>query len=255
MAKKPEAGLTSQPPAGRLPFDQVVEVEGSISGTRNTLLPLRIATLPSESTAAFDASAFDEAAFQNATQPLPLPQTISNAVVDVAAPPSAGAAPSEINLGAPASEATLALAADLTGNADVVAVRRSVIKQNLAANTADNRTAAQALLQATQAKIAELRDARLNDPETADLIKFLEWLAQGLTQLVDNLDCAIAQPAEPMFLGTAADIAHQLKLGLFEAIEKRRVRVWEVGAIVGVACFLSSLSGEKLASILKFLFK
>ena len=83
------------------------------------------------------------------------------------------------------------------------------------------------------------------------MIKFLEWLAQGLTQLVDNLDRAIAQPTEPMFLGTAADIARQLKLGLFEAIEQRRVRVWEVGAIVGVACFLSSLSGEKLASILK----
>jgi hypothetical protein len=141
---------------------------------------------------------------------------------------------------------TLPLAADLTGNADVVAARRSVIERNLAANTADNRAAAPALLQATQVKIAELHDARLNDPETADLIKFLEWLAQGLTRLLDNLDRAIAQPTEPVFLGTAADIAHQLKLGLLEAVKKNRVRVWEISAAVGAGCFLYSLSGEKL---------
>jgi hypothetical protein len=71
--------------------------------------------LPSESTAAFDASAFDEAAFQNATQPLPLPQTISNAVLDVAVPPSAGAAPSEIKLRAPANEANSSTSCRLDG--------------------------------------------------------------------------------------------------------------------------------------------
>jgi hypothetical protein len=248
MANKPEAALTPQPPSGRLSFDQVVEVESTISGTRDTPLPLKSATdgnAQHVSTAAFDASTFDAAAFQIASQPPKLSNAVLSTTEGIIVPPSV----------APLSgAAAFAGGGNLVANADVLPAKK-LVTQNLAANTADNLAAAQVLLHATQAKIAELRDARLNDSETTDLIKFLEWLAQGLTQLVDNLDRAIAQPTEPMFLGTAADIARQLKLGLFEAIEQRRVRVWEVGAIVGVACFLSSLSGEKLASILKILFK
>jgi hypothetical protein len=110
----------------------------------------------------------------------------------------------------------------LAANAEVVRAEK-VIAQNLAANTAGNRAGAQAPLRATQVKITELRDARLNDPATEDLVEFLEWLAQGLTRLVDNLDRAIAQPAEPLFLGTAGDIAHELKLGLVEAVKKNAV--------------------------------
>ena len=58
-----------------------------------------------------------------------------------------------------------------------------------------------------------------------------------------------------MFLGTAGDIAHELKLGLLEAVKKNRVRVWEIGAAVGAACFVASLSDERVTAILKVLFK
>ena len=44
---KPEPPLTPKPPPpGRLPFDQVVEVEGAIAGTRDTLLPLKLSSGP-----------------------------------------------------------------------------------------------------------------------------------------------------------------------------------------------------------------
>jgi hypothetical protein len=77
MAKKPGAALTPQPPAGRLPFDQVVGVDDdSISGTRDTPLPLKMeASTPQ--TAAFDGSTFDASTFAAA----PLPQKVSNAAL------------------------------------------------------------------------------------------------------------------------------------------------------------------------------
>jgi hypothetical protein len=128
--------------------------------------------------------------------------------------------------------------------------------RGLAANTIENRRAAQALLEATQTAIAKLRDKRSNDPDTGELIDFLDWLAMGLTTLVENLDRAIAEPAsEPMFLGTAGEIAHQLKLGLMEAMEKNRARIWEVGAYVGAASFLYWLGGEDLAKMLTNMFE
>jgi hypothetical protein len=129
------------------------------------------------------------------------------------------------------------------------------ITRKLAANTIENRRAAQALLEATQAAIAELRDKRSNDPDTEELIDFLDWLAMGLSALVKNLDRAIAEPAsEPMFSGMAGKIAHQLQLGLIEAAEKHRVRVFEIGVLIGTACFLQWLSGESLAQLLSSLF-
>jgi len=230
---------------GRLPFDRVVEVEGAIAGTRDTPLLLKMSSGPQPggrlslqgvgtgetslplkaspdgsaqhvTTAAFDVS-FDQAAFLD--QPSP---KLSNAVIEGGGVPPAGPAPSEIKLEAHAAESTFAGAGNLAANAEVVRAEK-VIAQNLAANTAGNRAGAQALLRATQVKITELRDARLNDPATEDLVEFLEWLAQGLTRLVDNLDRAIAQPAEPLFLGTAGDIAHELKLGLVEAVKKNAV--------------------------------
>lgn len=195
---------------------------------------------PRESPGAFQASAFDPTAFQ----------------VNTPAGAIAGPAPGEIKLEGRITGAFEG-AGSLAANADVASAQRRVtttITANLAANLPDNRAIAHGLLQVTQAKIAELREARLNDPETASLIKLLEWLAKGLTQLVENLDRAIAQPSEPMFLGTAGEIARNLKLGLLEAVEKHRIKVWEVGAAVGVACFLSSLSGERLSDILRILF-
>src|SRR5262249_58284737 len=97
----------------------------------------------------------------------------------------------------------------LAASADVASAKRRVtttIAANLAANLPDNRTVAKGLLQATQIKITELRDARRNDRETTDLIEFLEWLAQGLTELGENIDRAIANPSEPMFLGAAGGV-------------------------------------------------
>ena len=98
---------------------------------------------------------------------------------------------------------SMAGAGGLTANAEVHPAA-AAIGRNLAASVIDNRRAAQGLLEATQAKIAELRDARSND---ADLIDFLEWLASGLSNLVEYLDRAIAQPgSEPMFLGWRAKL-------------------------------------------------
>jgi hypothetical protein len=80
--KEPEGTLPLQPPAGRLE-------DGSISGTRDTPLPLKVAeAAPDTSSAAFDASTFDAATFQTGNQ---LPPRVSNAVMDgIDAPPSAG---------------------------------------------------------------------------------------------------------------------------------------------------------------------
>ena len=131
----------------------------------------------------------------------------------------------------------------------------ATIRANLAANLTENRAVAEGLFVATRIKIAELRDARLNDDETADVIEFLEWLAQGLTTLRENLDRAIANPSEPMFLGTAGEIVQILRRGLLEAAEKNRCRIWEMGACVGTACFLNWLGGENLAHFLSILFQ
>jgi hypothetical protein len=98
MAKKPEGTLTPQSPAGRLSLDQVVGTEDrAIRGTRDTPLPLKAPVSGHDtSTAAFDASTFDAAAFQTGNK---LPPRVSNAVLDgIGAPPSAGAAPSETRL-------------------------------------------------------------------------------------------------------------------------------------------------------------
>ena len=47
MAKKPETPSNAKATApGRLPFDQVVEVEGAIAGTRDTPLPLKMSAGP-----------------------------------------------------------------------------------------------------------------------------------------------------------------------------------------------------------------
>jgi hypothetical protein len=136
------------------------------------------------------------------------------------------------------------------------AARVLSIGRNLAAHAVESRAAAQALHQATQHQIADLRDKRSNDPDVVELIDFLEWLATGLSQLAETLDRAIAQPGldEPMFLGNAAKIAEQLQLGLMEALEKNRVRIFEVGACVGTAVFLNWLGGESLAHFLSIIF-
>jgi hypothetical protein len=130
------------------------------------------------------------------------------------------------------------------------------IRRSLALNTTDNRDAVQALLEATHAQIAKIHDERSNDPDVRDLVDFLEELAKGLSELVTNLDRAIADPnAAPMFLGTAGKIARSLQLGLIEAVDKNRVRIWEIGACVGAAWLLSSWTGESAAEFLKILFR
>ena len=144
--------------------------------------------------------------------------------------------------------AAVLVAADLVVGAETFG-------RGLAANTLENRRAAQALLEATRIAAVKLRDQRSNDPDTGELIDFLDWLATGLSELVKNLDLAIAEPAsEPMFLGLAGKIAHQLQLGLIEASEKHRAKVIEIGACIGTACFLHWLSGESLAQLLSTLF-
>jgi hypothetical protein len=255
---------------------------------RDTPLPLKMAAAN-----AFQASAFDAAAFQVANQPPKMSNAVLSTVgaaeptptipppgpkatletapmsphATVNTPPGAvaGTAPREIRLELETGKygleghsvnAELAGAGGMSVNADVVSPQtriRTTIATNLAANLADNRVVAQGLLQRTQVKITELRDARLNDRETADLIEFLEWLAQGLAELGENIDRAIANPSEPMFLGAAGEIVQNLKRGLFEAVEKNRARVWEIGACIGTACFLSWLGGENLAHFLRAL--
>jgi hypothetical protein len=132
----------------------------------------------------------------------------------------------------------------------------TTILGNLGANTADNLAAAENLLQATGQQLESLKAKGSNDPDVRDLIDFLEWLAKGLSELVDNLRRAVAQPSsdKPIFLGNAAIIAEQLQTGLMQAVEKNRVRIFEIGACVGTACFLSWLSGENIAHLMEVLF-
>ena len=129
MAKKPKAALTPQPPSGRLSFDQVVEVEGTISGTRDTPLPLKSATdgnAQHVSTAAFDASTFDATAFQIASQPPKLSNAVLSTTEGIIVPPSV----------APLSgAAAFAGGGNLVANADVLPAKK-LVTQNLAANTA-----------------------------------------------------------------------------------------------------------------------
>jgi hypothetical protein len=135
---------------------------------------------------------------------------------------------------------------------DVAAPRIVTIEQNLRANLAESRDVAQVLLDATRTTIAELRDARRNDEAAAELIDFLEWLANGLADLVENLDRAIAEPAsEPMFLGTAGIIADSLHRGLLEFVEQKRVQIIQYSALTGVSWFLSAVTGTDFVQLLK----
>jgi hypothetical protein len=208
--------------------------DGSISGTNGTPLPLRVSNsvLPP--------------AQQVPDHPLP---KVSPGIQDH---PDSALAPGDAHSGTALERGGSAANADpLRANRRVI----TTITENLVANTSGNRAIAQRLVQETEAKLAELRDARRNDDESARLIEFLEWLARELTRLLENLDRAIADPLEPIFLGRAAEIARTLKVGLLEAVEKHRVRIWEVGAVMGAGWFLTSLSGEKLSDILKILLK
>jgi len=186
--------------------------------------------------------------------------------VPVSPEPSARTAPTPVSLeigpDGTTAEARLEGAGRSTADADIRRARSEpqliirTITDNLRANPIGNRDIAHSLFDATQAQLSELKEAGSNDPETRDLIDFLAWLAEGLERLTQNLSLAISQPdQEPMFNGLAGQIAYQLKTGLLEAVEKKRVRIWEYGGAVGTASFLWWLSGEKLTELLGILFK
>jgi hypothetical protein len=85
---------------------------------------------------------------------------------------------------------------------------------------ATNGGEARVLLREARSYIADLRDERRGGPEVTDLLDLLEWLANGLSELVESLDHAIAKPgSDPILLETASKIAFQLQLGLTEAVE------------------------------------
>jgi hypothetical protein len=135
---------------------------------------------------------------------------------------------------------------------DVAAPRIVTIEQNLLANLADSRDVVQVLLDATRTTIAKLREARRNDEAAAELIDFLEWLANGLADLLENLDRAIAEPvSERMFVGTAGIIADSLHRGLLEFVEQKRVQIIQYSALTGVSWFLSAVTGTDFVQLLK----
>jgi hypothetical protein len=132
-------------------------------------------------------------------------------------------------------------------------VLSTTILRNLGANTTQNNLAtAEIMLQATRQQI-DLRKGS-NDPDVRDLIDFLEWLANGLSDLVDTLRCAVARSDadEPTFLGEAAKIAEDLYVGLPEAVKKHRVRIWEVAGI-GAMYYVAGLAGADPMRLLELL--
>jgi hypothetical protein len=98
------------------------------------------------------------------------------------------------------------------------------------------RDAARALHDEIAAQIDELKRTRPNDERLADhddLIGFLEGIAAGLAELSEAIDHVLTTntvdgKSEPAFLGKAAEIAHQLNLGVMEWLEDHRTTVIDV---------------------------
>jgi hypothetical protein len=139
----------------------------------------------------------------------------------------------------PLSAAALAGAGSLAANISTVSPvqvdLRARFEQKLLQSPEEIRDAARALTEAIQDQIERLRSR--NDDDTRDFIDFLEMLARGLSQLADALDQALAATPDqqPIFLGTAGKIAEQLKIGLFEYLEKDRAKIAGRSITIGLA--------------------
>jgi hypothetical protein len=242
MAKKPEAALTPQPPAGRLPFDQVV----GVGGTRDTP-PLKVtSSTPNAPTGTFDTATFDTAVFQTEEQ---LPPRVSNAVMDgIGAPPSAGAAPSEIRLEA-STAAAFAGAGGLAANSDVVPGGSSRgIAQARAISFRDNVERAEilsrALAVAVREEIERLKHERRNDPEFTDFLEFVATTLDQIGEAISQSRSAATPEDQEQELAEAETLAGSLAKAARDFAERNYERIIDYGgfslfAILGTQLFAS----------------
>jgi hypothetical protein len=138
----------------------------------------------------------------------------------------------------------------------------TVIERRLLERPDDIRAAARGFAKAFKEQADELRRSKPNEPDRLaqwdDLIAFFEKMAAGLGDLADALDQAFktpvaAAPSEPIFLGKAAEIAHQLQLGAIDWLEKNRTVVIDVPIRFALLCggisFLHWLDADSIQAI------
>jgi hypothetical protein len=121
----------------------------------------------------------------------------------------------------------------------------AVFQNRLSERPADIRDAARSLAKAITGQIEDLNASKPNDGEGLakhnDLVSFLEQIAAGLTELGEALDRVVNASAkdslEPVFLGKAGEIAHQLNVGLMEFLERNRAHI--AGFPIRTGLFLS----------------
>jgi hypothetical protein len=131
------------------------------------------------------------------------------------------------------------------------------IERRLSERTSEWRDLARSLSITVRDQISELQRHKPNEedqlPRFDDLIAFLEALQKQLAALADSIDEASKQAeGEPILLGKAAAIVRELDVGLMEFLKKRRVQIFEVSALIGVAYLCGGLNGD-VAEFLKII--
>jgi hypothetical protein len=155
----------------------------------------------------------------------------------------------------------------LEANATIVSgVGTARVSRNaLSERPVEIRDAAYALSQEFTAYVEELKRTKPNDSDGLakydDLVAFLEKMAAGLSNLADALDQAVNKAAEgklePMFLGTAAEVARQLQLGAMEWLKKNRTTIFDVPIRIGLIgiglTFVHEIAGPYVAGLTAYL--
>jgi hypothetical protein len=149
---------------------------------------------------------------------------------------------------------------DILPAAASLTIGSGTVESVLSEHPADIRDMARALSEEFTAQVEELQRRKPNDDRLAEynaLLAFFEKMARGLADLADALDRAVSTGTngqlEPVFLGTAGEIARQLHLALFEWLEKDRTMIVEVPvrlALFGAGvAFLHSIGADGVAAI------
>ncbi len=111
----------------------------------------------------------------------------------------------------------------------------AIVEQRLSERPADIGAAARALSKAIEDQIELLNASRPNDhePQTRhdDFVAFLRQIADGLDQLADSIDRAIAAGSaaspEPILLGKSAEIARKLSEVVTKGLDRNRAYIMD----------------------------
>jgi hypothetical protein len=141
---------------------------------------------------------------------------------------------------------------------------RQVIERRLLERPDDIIAASRGFAEGLKRQADELRASKPNEAgplaQYDDLIAFLDKMVSGLAELADALDQAFKTTAaaqhpspEPIFLGTAAEIARRLHLGAMDWLEQNSTTVFNVPWRISVFCagiaFLHWIGADSFTAI------